>query len=102
MSFQFNANWFPIFFAFLLLWIVLLVSRKRHNWRREVKIQFCLGFCGVFVAFLMEISAISLNLWSYVPVNWPIILWPTYFVAFLFGYQMLKFIETLFSRIYPL
>jgi hypothetical protein len=45
----------------------------------------------------MEIFATSMNLWNYVPGNWPIILWPTYFVAILFGYQLLRLVERFFS-----
>jgi hypothetical protein len=47
---------------------------------------------------LMEFFAVSTGLWSYTPGNWPVILWPTYFVAILFGYQLLRSIESLFPH----
>ncbi|MCW4042876.1 MAG: hypothetical protein NWE90_04040 [Candidatus Bathyarchaeota archaeon] len=74
-----------------------MVSRKNHKGKRETKEQFYLASGGLFTLLLMEIFATSTNLWQYIPGNWPIILWPTYFVAILFGYQLLRFIEGLFS-----
>jgi hypothetical protein len=47
---------------------------------------------------LMEFFAVSMNLWHYTPGDWPVILWPTYFVAILFGYQMLRSIEGLLHK----
>jgi len=44
----------------------------------------------------IEMFATSMNLWNYVPRNWPAILWPTYFVAILFGYQLLRLVEKVF------
>jgi ABC-type Co2+ transport system permease subunit len=93
--FGFPQSWFILFFAFLLLWIVLLVSRRKRGMGREVKEQLYLAVAGLFALFLMEVFATTSNLWNYIPGNWPVILWPTYFVAILFGYQLLRFIEDL-------
>jgi len=95
--FEFTQNWYILFFAFLLSWLILFISRKNHWRKREAKEQLCLALGGLFTLALMEIFATSMNLWSYTPGNWPIILWPTYLVAILFGYQMLRVIEGLFS-----
>lgn len=73
------------------------ISRKSYGNRKEAKEQLCLALSGLLALLLMEIFATSTNLWHYNPENWPIILWPTYFVAILFGYQLLRFIEGLFS-----
>lgn len=94
--FQFNPNWYILFFAFLLSWLILLISRKSKS-EKEVKEQLYLASAGLLTLLLMEIFATSMNLWNYVPGNWPIILWPTYVVAILFGYQLLRFIEGFFS-----
>ncbi len=75
----------------------MLTLRKKHRVRKEVKEQLILAVIGLFTLLLMEVFATSVNLWHYVPRNWPIILWPTYFVAILFGYQMLRFVEERFS-----
>jgi len=95
--FQFNQNWYILFFAFLLSWLILLISRKNYRGKKETKEQLCLALSGLLALSLMEIFATSMNLWYYFPENWPIILWPTYFVAILFGYQLLRFIEGFFS-----
>ena len=90
--FDFPQNWFILFLAFLLIWVVLLVSRKK-NGRNEVKEQVYLAVAGLFALFLMEVFATQSNLWHYIPGDWPVILWPTYVAAILFGYQLLRFIE---------
>jgi len=94
---QFNRNWYVLFSAFLLSWLILLIFRKRSKGRKEVKEQLVLALAGLFALLLMEIFAVSLNLWHYIPGNWPIMLWPTYFAAILFGYQLLRLIEGFFS-----
>jgi len=95
--FEFDQNWYVLFFAFLLSWLIISISRKNHSGKKEAKEQLCLALGGLFTLLLMEVFATSTNLWHYIPGNWPIILWPTYFVAILFGYQLLRFVEGLFS-----
>ena len=93
LIFQFSQNWYVIFFAFLLSWLILLIHRKSYKNKKEVKEQFCLAFVSLFIVLIMEIFAVNTDLWHYSPDDWPIILWPTYFVAILFGYQLLRTIE---------
>lgn len=97
---QFNQMWYLLFFAFLLSWLVLLISRKGRGRGKEFKEQLCLALIGVFTLLLMEIFAVSMNLWYYVPGNWPIILWPTYLVGVLFGYQLVRFIEDFSPKLF--
>ncbi len=91
--FEINQSWYILFFGFLLSWLVLSIGRRKNIGRKEVKEQIILAFLGLCVLVLMEIFAVSTDLWHYVPEDWPIILWPTYFVAILFGYQLLRFLE---------
>jgi hypothetical protein len=72
-----------------------MFARRKGSTKREVKEQMFLGLSGMFALGLMEFFAVSNNLWSYTPGNWPVILWPTYFTAILFGYQLLRSIEGL-------
>jgi hypothetical protein len=95
--FEFDQNWYVLFFAFLLSWLIMSISRKNHRGKKEAKEQLCLALGGLVTLLLMEVFATSTNLWHYTHGNWPIILWPTYFVAILFGYQLLRFVEGLFS-----
>jgi fatty acid desaturase len=89
-------SWYALFFAFLLAWLILAIVRRKSTGKKEAKEQFILGLLGSCALLSMEIFATSTNLWNYVPRNWPIILWPTYFVAILFGYQLLRFVEKFF------
>jgi hypothetical protein len=93
--FDFNSSWYVLFFAFLISWVVLLFIRRERQGRKEIKEQFFLALSGMFALALMEFFAVSTNLWNYTPGNWPVILWPTYFAAILFGYQLLRSIEGL-------
>ena len=93
LIFDFNSGWFVLFFAFLLSWTAMLIIRRKSQGRREVKEQVVLAFCGLFALALMEFFAVSTDLWHYTPGDWPVILWPTYFAAILFGYQLLRSIE---------
>jgi hypothetical protein len=98
LDIQFSPGWYVLFFAFLLAWLVLAVVRGKCIEKKEVREQFILGLLGSCALASMEIFATSMKLWNYVPNNWPIMLWPTYFVAILFGYQLLRLVEGFFSR----
>ena len=98
MLFDFNSSWYVLFFAFLLSWAVLTLARRKRQGRKEVKEQLFLALSGLTALALMEFFAVSTNLWQYTPGNWPVILWPTYFTAILFGYQLLRSIEGLLRR----
>ena len=96
--FDFNSNWYILLFAFLAAWALLLVVRRKWLAKHEVKQQVFLAFGGMISLALMEFFAVSTGLWNYTPGNWPVILWPTYFAAILFGYQLLRSIESLFPH----
>ena len=91
--FDYNSSWYVLFFGFLLAWAILTVVRRKGSAKREVKEQLFLATSGMISLALMEFFAVSNGLWSYTPGNWPVILWPTYFTAILFGYQLLRSIE---------
>ena len=96
--FDFNSNWYVLLFGFLAAWAILLVVRRKWLAKHEVKQQIFLAFGGMISLALMEFFAVSTGLWNYTPGNWPVILWPTYFAAILFGYQLLRSIERLFPH----
>ena len=91
--FDYNSSWYVLFFGFLASWAVLTFVRRKGSAKREVKEQLFLATSGMIALALMEFFAVSNGLWSYTPGNWPVILWPTYFIAILFGYQLLRSIE---------
>ncbi len=100
--FDFNYNWYVLLFGFLSAWAVLMIVRGKWKLRHEVKEQVLLALGGMCALALMEFFAVSTGLWNYTPGNWPVILWPTYFAAILFGYQLLRSIEGLLWRRAPL
>jgi len=91
-----------LLFAFLGAWAILMVLRRNWKVSHEVKEQVLLALGGMVSLALMEFFAVSTGLWTYTPGNWPIILWPTYFAAILFGYQLLRTIERLFLHRTPM
>jgi len=93
--FDFNSSWYVLFCAFLAAWAILMFVRQKKYFKHEVKEQMFLAVGGMVSLILMEFYAVSTDLWHYTPGNWPVILWPTYFVAILFGYQLLRSIEGL-------
>jgi len=99
---DFSSSWYVLLFAFLGAWAILIVARRKWKALHEVKEQLFLALGGMISLAMMEFFAVSTGLWSYTPGNWPIILWPTYFVAILFGYQLLRSIEGLLFRRTPL
>ncbi len=98
LVFDFNTSWYALFFGFLISWAVLAWVRRNRQGIRETKEQLFLGIGGLTTLALMEFFAVSMKLWYYTPGNWPVILWPTYFAAILFGYQLLRSIEGLLHR----
>jgi hypothetical protein len=79
-------------------WTLLLLLRRNKIGKKEIKEQILIGFFGLTAMIIMELFAVSIGLWDYIPGNWPVILWPTYFAAILFGYQLLRAIEMLLKR----
>jgi hypothetical protein len=96
--FNFNSSWYILLSAFLAAWAVLIFARRKWNAKREVKEQVFLALGGMTSLAMMEFFAVSTGLWNYTPGNWPVILWPTYFAAILFGYQLLRSIEGVLLR----
>ncbi len=99
---DFNANWYVLLGGFLAAWVLLTIFRGKLKIRREIKEQILLALGGMTSLALMEFFAVSTGLWSYTPGNWPVILWPTYFAAILFGYQLLRSIEGLLFHRSPI
>ena len=97
LIFDFNSNWYILFFAFVASWAILLLLR-RNRIEKEIKEQIFIGACGLMSMVLLELFAVSVGLWDYTPGNWPVILWPTYVAAILFGYQLLRSVETLLHK----
>ena len=96
--FDYNSSWYLLFFGFLLAWLTLAVARRNRRCKGEAKEQVYLALGGMAALGLMEFFAVSTDLWHYTSGDWPVILWPTYFAAILFGYQLVRSIEGFLVR----
>ncbi len=94
---QFPSGWWVILAIIYLPYILLFFSRKSYQNKKEIKTQLLFGVASLIIAFIIEVVAISLNVWTYFPGNWPIILWVCYFGGGLMSYQVIKKIEELFQ-----
>jgi uncharacterized membrane protein len=92
-TFQYSSSWYLLLAGYFFGWLSISLYRRRLFDAREAKRQLLLGALGMVALTCMEVFAVTTNLWNYTPDNWPVILWPTYFVAILFGYQLLRFVE---------
>ena len=72
--------------------------RRNNIGINEIKEQILIGIFGLTAMIIMELFAVSIGLWDYLPGNWPVILWPTYLAAILFGYQLLRSVEMLLKK----
>ena len=94
ITFSYNSGWYIIFFGFIISWALLLLIRYQNFGKKEIKEQLLTGVGGMTACILMELFAINSGLWIYTTGNWPAILWPTYFAGILFGYQLLRCVES--------
>jgi uncharacterized membrane protein len=98
---EFDSSWYVLFFGFLAGWFLLWFIRRKKASSKEKKEQLLVAVGGVGTLFAMELFATSMNLWNYTPGNWPVILWPTYCVAALFGYQLVRVMERIATSWHP-
>jgi hypothetical protein len=87
----FPAGWWVVLAIIYGIYFFAYFLRKRKTVELWPQIKF--GLVTVAFAFLVEFTAISFGLWSYVPGNWPAILWFGYFSVGLAGYQIFKKLE---------
>ncbi len=93
LFFNFSSYWWIIIAIIYLPYIVLFVQRKSYKKSSEVKVQIFMASVSLFFTIAIEYIGISYNLWTYVPTNWPIILWVAYFGSGLLAYQLTKKLE---------
>lgn len=69
------------------------MQRKSYQKKKELKNQLLFAIVGLVIAFIVEIIAVNLGVWTYFPENWPITVWILYFGSGLLAYQLIKKIE---------
>jgi fatty acid desaturase len=95
--FNFPSGWYIILAFSFLIWLCVFIYRKGYKNKKEIKKQIVVAIISVIISTIIEIIGISTGLWNYAPGNLPIILWPTYFIVGLAGYQVIKLVEEYFG-----
>ena len=85
---DFPVTWYLFLSVWFVFWLVL-PPRKRDM---KKTVQF--GLLGTLLGVGVEILAVFLGLWAYTGGNWPVILWPSYFLASMIWYQLFNFFES--------
>lgn len=78
--------WYLIIIILASIWLVLMYYRKSYRMRQQIAVA-CFA---TLLAFVMENIAVFHGIWDYTGGNWPIVLWPTYFISAMMMYQMAK------------
>ncbi len=88
--FSFGEGWYLVLGTLVCVWLLIIIYRKGYRNRKEIKQQIIVSMIGIGLAFGMEYMAVSKGIWHYFPGDWPIILWPFYFLVGIAGYQLVK------------
>lgn len=92
---QFPQGWWPLLLIIFAPFLVLFFLRRGYEKPKEIKAQIVWVVVATALAFVIEFVAVSLEVWTYFPGNWPIILWLGYIGAALSAFQIIKKIEEL-------
>ena len=82
---DYPSAWYVFLAVWLLVWLVLF--RREKN----IKGNLTFGLIGLCAGIVVESLAIYLGLWTYSGGNWPIILWPAYFLASMVWHELFRF-----------
>ncbi len=93
LYFEFPSGWWVIILFVYSLYLLLFLQRVSYQKKGELKVQLIFAITTLLLAFTIEVIAINLNVWTYFPGNWPVILWIGYFGSGLLAYQLIKKIE---------
>lgn len=82
-------GWYYIAAFLIAVWIGLMWYRKDYKMRR----QLAVGLVVTLLALTIEFIAVFNGVWNYVPGNWPIILWPHYFLSGMVMFQIVRLFD---------
>lgn len=85
---------FPVeWYAYITLWFVVWLAIPPAPWKKDVKNNVLFGLIGTVLGIAVEGTASILGLWTYTRGNWPVILWPMYFVASIVWHEIYRLFE---------
>ncbi len=83
---------FPVmWYAYLAVWLSFWAALP--PWKKEIKEAIQFGLMGTCLGVVVEVLAIAMGLWEYAGGNWPVVLWPAYFVASIVWHQLFRFFD---------
>ena len=82
---DYPSAWYAFLALWLLVWLVLFRKKK------DIRGNLTFGLIGLCAGAAVELLAVYLGLWSYSGGNWPIILWPAYFLASMVWHELFRF-----------
>lgn len=86
---EFPIGWYPYIAFWLLFWLAL------PPWKKDVRGSLKFGALGTVLGIGVEALAAVMGLWLYTGGNWPLMLWPAYFVASMVWHQLYRFFESM-------
>ena len=84
---DFPSGWYVLLVFSIILFAVFSCLRKSFSGC----VKF--GIIGLVISVITESIGILLGLWNYTNGNWPVILWPTYFIYTAAFYQIFKVVD---------
>ena len=89
--FNFSAGWWIIVGLLAAIWLGLWIYRRVFS-LKELRQQIITGFITLALTVVVEVIAISLDLWEYSSGNWPVVLWLAYFIEGLGAYHVIRLV----------
>lgn len=89
--FNFSAGWWIIVGLLAAIWLGLWIYRRVFS-LKELRQQIITGFITLALTVVVEVIAISLDLWEYSSGNWPAVLWLAYFIVGLGAYHVIRLV----------
>ena len=85
----FPMGWYPYLVIWFAFWLAIPPYHKK-DFKRNI--QF--GLIGTLLGIVVEVLALIFGLWEYSGGNWPIILWPAYFIASMVWHEIYRFFDS--------
>ena len=82
------SGWYILLAVGIVLWLIFLKISKT-----KLKTNLTMGLFVMIIAIMAELIGIGLDLWSYIPGNWPFMLWPAYFFYGMLSFSLFKIVE---------
>ena len=86
--YAFPAGWYVLLALALVLWVIFFRISKS-----KLLANIKMGLIILVISFVVELIGAGLGLWTYIPGNWPWILWINYFAYGMMTYSLFKTAE---------